>query len=143
MINDAMTMGATAYRTLADLTLITHVGFVAFAVLGLLLILIGGVGGWRWIRNPWFRASHLAGVALVVVQAWLGIVCPLTTLEMFFREQAGESTYRTTFIAHWLQELLYYDAPGWAFVVCYTTFGLAVVASWVKFRPRSFRARAE
>jgi hypothetical protein len=111
-------------------------------ILGLVLIIVGGFGGWRWIRNPWFRAGHLAGIALVVVQAWLGIVCPLTTLEMALRHRAGDATYGGTFIAHWLQRLLYYDAAPWVFIVAYSAFGLAVVGSWLKFRPRSFRANS-
>lgn len=134
-------MSSAICRTLADFVLIVHVSFVAFVVLGLLLILVGGACGWRWVRNPWFRAAHLAGIGLVVVQAWLGIVCPLTTLEMWLRELAGDVTYSGTFIAHWLQRLLYYEAPPWVFAVAYTIFGLAVVASWVKVRPRAFRKR--
>ena len=129
------------HSILADVVLITHVAFVAFVVVGLLLILVGGCLGWGWIRNPWFRALHLAGIGVVVVQAWFGVVCPLTILEMHLREKAGEETYSGTFVAHWLHKLLYYQAPPWVFVVCYTVFGIAVVLSWVKFRPRKF-ARA-
>jgi Protein of Unknown function (DUF2784) len=125
-------MNANAYRALADLVLITHVGFVLFVVGGLGLIL---GGGWRWIRNPWFRSAHLVGIFVVVVQAWLGVVCPLTTWEMSLREKAGDATYSGTFIAHWLQQLLYYQAPPWVFIACYTLFGLAVIGSWVKFPP--------
>lgn len=127
--------------TLADTVLILHVSFVAFVVVGLLLILVGGACGWSWVRNPWFRAAHLAGIGLVVVQAWLGIVCPLTTLEMWLREMGGDETYSGTFIAHWLQKLLYYQAAPWVFAVAYSVFGLAVVASWAKVRPRAFRKR--
>ena len=132
-------MPANTHRLLADLVLITHVAFVGFVVIGLLAIICGGFCGWKWIRNPWFRAAHLAGIGVVVVQAWFGIVCPLTTLEMYLREQAGDLTYSGTFIAHWLRHLLFYQAPLWAFAVCYTLFGLAVIASWLKFRPRPFR----
>lgn len=57
---------------LADLVLITHVAFVAFVLVGLLLILLGGMLGWGWVRNPWFRSLHLAGIGLVVVQVWFG-----------------------------------------------------------------------
>lgn len=127
---------------MADIALIVHVAFVAFIVIGLLSILIGGACGWKWIRNPWFRALHLAGIALVVVQSWFGVLCPLTTLEMALREKAGDSTHSNTFVGHWLQEVLYYEAPPWVFAVCYTLFGLAVIASWVKFRPRPFRSHA-
>ena len=135
-------MHVDLYRTCADIVLITHVAFVAFVMVGLLLILCGGFRGWKWIRNPWFRAAHLVGIALVVVQAWLGVVRPLTTLEMHLRQKAGDATYGGTFIGHWLQQLLYYEAPPWVFVVCYTCFGFAVLLSWIKFRPRPFRLDA-
>ena len=130
-------------HVLADVVLVTHITFVAFVVGGLLLILIGGFRGWSWIRNPLFRSVHLAAIGLVVVQAWLGVICPLTTLEMALRERAGESTYAGAFVAYWLQKLLYFEAPPWVFAVCYTAFGLAVVGTWIKFRPRTFRDNRE
>ncbi len=129
------------YQRFADLVLMVHFAFILFVVAGLLVILIGGFRGWNWIRNPWLRVLHLAGIGLVVAEAWLGVVCPLTTLEMRLREKAGDTTYAGTFIAHWLQKLLYYDAPPWVFIVCYTVFGLAVAASWLKYPPKSFRRR--
>lgn len=127
-------------RLIADLVLMTHVAFVAFVIVGLLLILWGGFRRWAWIRNPWFRLAHLVGIGVVVVQAWFGVICPLTTLEMSLREQAGDATYAGTFIAHWLHQLLFFQAPAWVFVACYTLFGLLVVGSWFGFRPRPFRA---
>lgn len=130
------------YHVAADLVLVTHVAFVAFVVGGLLLILGGGFCGWQWIRNPWFRVLHLAGIGLVIAQAWLGVDCPLTTLEMALRERAGDATYHSTFIAHWLQALLYYDAPAWVFVAGYTAFGLAMAGCWWRFRPRPLWKRA-
>jgi Protein of Unknown function (DUF2784) len=132
-------MSADTYRALADGVLITHLGFLLFVVGGLLLILCGGLRGWKWIRNPWFRAAHLAAIGVVVIQAWFGIICPLTTLEMHLRDQAGDATYSGTFVAHWLRDFVFYDAPFWGFALGYTLFGLAVIGSWVKFRPRPFR----
>ena len=132
---------ADVFSALADVALITHVAFIAFVVVGLLVILLGGMRGWNWVRNPWFRLLHLVSIGVVVVQAWLGIICPLTTLEMALREKAGDSTYDGTFVAHWLQSLIYYEAPPWVFAVSYTVFGLAVVGSWLKFRPRRFGER--
>lgn len=127
-------------RVIADIVLTTHVTFVAFVIFGLFLIVCGGFRRWNWIRNPWFRMMHLGAMGVVVVQAWIGVICPLTTLEMSLRERAGDVTYRATFVAHWLQKLLYYEAPPWVFVVCYTLFGLVVVSTWFGFRPRPFRA---
>lgn len=130
----------TLYLLAADLTLLLHTLFVAFVIVGLLLILLGRVFGWLWIRNPWFRWTHLGAIAVVVLQSWLGMICPLTTLEMALRARAGDTVYSGTFIAHWLQSILYYDAPPWVFAVCYTAFGLLVVATWVWIRPRTFGA---
>lgn len=134
-------MNSDMLRVLADVVLIAHVSFVAFVVIGLLLILIGGFRGWNWIRNPWFRGVHLATIGFVIVQTWLGAVCPLTTLEMDLRERAGEETYRGGFIAYWLHQLLFYEAPPWVFSAAYTVFGFAVAVSWLKFRPRPFRTK--
>jgi polyferredoxin len=132
-------MDPSGYRALADLVLLMHVGFVAFMVIGLLLVGLGGMRGWRWVRNPWFRAAHLAGIGLVVLQSWLGVVCPLTTLEMHLRDRAGDATYTGTFMAHWLRKILFYQAPSWVFVVAYALFGLLVLATWITVRPHPFR----
>ena len=128
------------YSLAADLLLLLHVTFVAFVVLSFILILIGKVLTWSWVRNPWFRIIHLAAIAIVVLQSWLGIACPLTTWEMALREKSGQSVYAGAFIAHWLQKLLYYQLPDWVFVLVYTLFGCAVFVSWFWVRPRSFNA---
>ena len=121
----------------ADALLLGHVVFVLFVVVGLFLILIGKLLDWTWVRNPYFRILHLAAIGVVVMQSWLGVICPLTTWEMALRERAGDITYSGAFIAHWLDAILYYQAPAWVFAVCYTFFGAAVVASWFWVRPRS------
>lgn len=125
----------------ADALLVGHVAFVVFVVVGLALILIGKPLDWSWVRNPWFRVLHLAAIGVVVLQSWLGVICPLTTWEMALRERAGDITYSGAFIAHWLDALLYYQAPVWVFAVCYTFFAAVVVASWFWVRPRSLFSR--
>ena len=124
---------------MADAVLALHLAFVVFVLAGLLLILAGGVLGWAWVRNRTFRISHLVAIVVVVLQAWLGMICPLTHLEMWLRVQAGEAVYSGTFVSHWMQALLYYEAPMWVFALCYTAFGLLVLASWFWVRP--FRAK--
>ena len=128
-------MSPNAYLFAADAVLLLHSLFVAFVVLGLLGILLGGALSWRWVRNRGFRLLHLLAIGIVVLQSWIGVICPLTTLEMALRSRAGESVYEGTFISHWLSALLYYQAPAWVFVACYTVFGLAVVGSWFLVRP--------
>jgi len=122
----------------ADALLLLHVIFVAFVVFSLVFIIIGKPLHWSWVRNPWFRTAHLSAIALVVVQSWSGIICPLTTWEMALRAKAGAVVYADSFIAHWLEKVLFYEAPMWVFIVCYTAFGTAVLASWYFVRPRPF-----
>lgn len=124
----------------ADALLFVHVLFVVFVVGGLVSIFLGKLLRWAWIRNPFFRIAHLVAIGIVVLQSWLGMICPLTTWEMWLRERAGDSVYAGTFISHWLDSILYYQAPAWVFTVLYTVFAAAVVASWFWARPRSLRA---
>ena len=83
-----------------------------------------------------FRVAHLLAIGIVVLQSWLGIVCPLTTWEMNLRRAAGQQAYDGTFISHWVGQLLYYQAPPWVFVTLYTLFGALVIFTWFRFPPR-------
>lgn len=124
------------YQLLADIVLATHVAVVLFVVVGLGLVIAGNLLGWSWVNNLWFRIAHLGTILVVVGEAWLGIVCPLTTLEMWLRAQAGAGVYGGGFIEYWLQRLLYYDAPDWVFMLLYTGFGALVVLTFWWFPPR-------
>ena len=129
-----------SYESQADALLLIHAGFIAFVVVGLLGVWVGGAMRWRWVRNRWFRLAHLAAIGLVVFQAWFGTECPLTTWENHLRRQAGQAGYELGFIADRVQRVIFYDAPPWVFVVFYTAFGLLVLGSfWLippKWRPR-------
>mgnify|MGYP003383533760 FL=1 len=61
--------------------------------------------------------------------------CPLTTLEWWLRARAGVAPYESSFIAYWLQTLLFYEAPGWVFALASTVFGVLVAAAWWRFPP--------
>ncbi len=62
----------------ADALLLLHALFVGFVVLGVPIVIVGGLRGWRWVRNPWLRLAHLGAIVFVAAQAWAGRVCPLT-----------------------------------------------------------------
>ena len=126
------------YTLAADAVLLLHVLVVMFNVFGLVFIFVGNVLKWSWIRNPWFRLLHLIAIGVVVLLAWLNSICPLTSIEMALRTRAGDVAYSGTFISHWLESILYYQAPPWIFALAYTVFGLMVVASWFLVRPRHF-----
>lgn len=123
------------YRFLADTVLLLHFAVVVFVVGGLILVVVGNWRRWRWVNSLWFRVAHLLAIGVVVVQAWLGKLCPLTVLESWLRAQAGEAAYTASFVEHWVQRLLYHDAPLWVFTAAYTVFGLLVAAAWWYFPP--------
>lgn len=127
------------YLLAADAILFLHMLIVVFNVLGLIFIFVGYALKWSWVRNPWFRFAHVVAIGVVVIQSWIGVVCPFTSLEMALRSKAGETVYSGTFISHWLESLLYYEASPLVFVVIYTVFGLLVVVSWLVVRPRRFK----
>ena len=135
-----MTMAQT-YLLLADVLLVLHFLFVVFVIAGLLLIVMGGWRGWAWVHKRGFRMLHLAAIAVVVAQAWLGQICPLTSLEMWLRAEAGEAAYSGSFIQYWVSHLLYYRAPAWVFVSAYTLFGAMVLAAWIYVPPTKFTSR--
>ena len=124
------------YLIVADIILLIHVLFVLFVVFGLLLILAGKIFAWGWVYNFSFRVTHLVAIGVVVLQSWLGLICPLTVWEMNLRARAGDSVYEGSFIAHWMQKLLYYRAEEWVFILLYTLFAALVAASWYWVRPR-------
>ena len=126
---------------LADLVLILHAAIVAFVVIGLVLFLVGGLRGWRWVRNPWVRYAHLGTIGFVVVQGWLGRLCPLTLWEHGLRRAAGQSPDERGFIEYWVGQLIYYDLSAWVFVLGYTVFAALVVAAWWWLPPRRFTTR--
>jgi hypothetical protein len=120
-------------HALADLILVIHFAFVAFVVVGFTLIVIGYFLRWSWIRNRAFRIAHIAAIGIVVLESWVGVLCPLTAWENALR---GEGGYGESFIAYWLRQIMYYDLPTWAFTLIYSVFGGAVVLMWIIAPPR-------
>lgn len=123
------------YELLADGVLAIHFAIVVFVIGGLIAIFVGNLYDWRFINGWIFRLAHLGAIGVVVAQAWLGVACPLTTLESWLRVQAGEAAYETSFIEHWLTRVLFYDAPPWVFTAAYTAFAVIVAFAWWRFPP--------
>jgi hypothetical protein len=124
------------FRGAADAVLVLHVLLVCFVVGGLLAIWIGRALRWRWVDSRTYRIVHLATIVVVVAESWLDLTCPLTTWERMLRLRAHDASYDGSFVGHWLQRALYYDAPPWVFIAGYTAFGVAVVATWICLPPR-------
>ena len=88
------------YLLLADLIVVLHLGFIIFAALGALL-------AFKWPRLIWL---HLPAVIWAAITEFMGLICPLTPLENWLRQQAGTDPYQSSFIAHYLLPLIY--PPG-------------------------------
>ena len=129
-------MSRSSLLAAADAVLVLHAAIAVFVVGGLLCIVVGRARRWRWVDGLAFRLLHLAAIAIVVAESWLGIVCPLTTLEMWLRARSGATVYGGGFIEHWVGRLLFFDAPPWVFVAAYSAFGAAVLATWWRWPPR-------
>jgi uncharacterized protein DUF2784 len=125
-----------SYRTLGDLVVVFHAAYVAFVVFGFVAIVIGVAMRREWVRNFPFRVAHLAAILLVCVEAIVGMVCPLTSLEDFLRMKGGASPYSGDFIGYWAHRLIYFEAPAWVFTTAYLAFGAAVAAIFVLAPPR-------
>lgn len=125
-----------AARLAADFIVVVHFAFVAFVLFGQILIVIGGLCGWSWVRNRWFRGIHFASIGVVVLESWCGVTCPLTTWEYNLRQSAGEGTYEGAFIAYWAHELLFYEGEPWVFTTAYSIFGATVLLSLWLIPPR-------
>lgn len=93
------TLPAMPYRLLADLVLIVHAGFVAFVMLGALLV-------WRWPRIAWI---HVPVVLWGAGIEFRGGICPLTPLESHWRWLGRELGYPGGFVEHYLVSALYPD----------------------------------
>jgi len=121
---------------IADLIVAIHFGYVTVVVSGLAVILLGGALRWRFVRNFWFRAIHLAMILIVIIEALLGITCPLTDWEYDLRIAAGQQDVtNASFIARLIHKLIFYEFPPIVFTVGYCLFGIAVLVSWRLFPP--------
>ena len=116
----------------ADALLIAHFALAAFIVGGLLAVWIGAAAGWRWVRKPWFRYLHLAAIGWVAAEALLGYACPLTVWEDLLRGGMRAES----FVARWMQRLLYYDLPERVFTAAYVLWAAASLASFRFIPPR-------
>jgi hypothetical protein len=125
------------HSLLADLVLIVHFAFVAFVVVGLLLVWLGWACRWQFVRNLWFRLVHLLAIGVVAAESLAGMVCPLTTWENQLRLLAGGGQrYEGSFVQHWLHRLMFFEASERTFTVLYLLFFAAVALSFWFVRPR-------
>lgn len=127
------------YAFWADVIVALHGGYVGFVVIGELAIVLGGVCGWRWVRNPWFRLIHLLAIAVVAAEAVFHVPCPITVWEGNLRELAGQASGTETFVGR-LVHFLFLDGdnpwPEWVYESLHIGFGVLVLATLLLVPPR-------
>jgi hypothetical protein len=132
------------YGFLADLVVFVHVLYVGYVVVGQGLIVLAGTFKWEWGRNPWFRWTHLLMIAIVVVEEFVGWVCPLTDWERELRVLAGQTVNDQTFMWRLGEYLLFSKDKlhGWTpqtITAVNVAFGALVIQGFLMFPPRWFR----
>ncbi|WP_028478024.1 DUF2784 domain-containing protein [Nocardia sp. CNY236] len=107
------------YRLLADAVAATHFAFVGYVV-------VGGFVSWRLPRTIWLHVLAVCwGSASIVV----GLDCPLTHLENWAHDRAGEAPLPSSgFIDHYITGVLY---PEHALGLARALAAALVVISWI------------
>jgi hypothetical protein len=123
------------YILLADLLSTLHLALMLYVIVGQLLIVAGIIFRWRWIRNPWFRWSHMAAILTVAAEALLDITCPLTDWETNLRTLGGQPKDDRTFTDRIINKLLFPDADPLVLTFCYYGFAVLVLLSFVLAPP--------
>jgi hypothetical protein len=86
------------YLLLTRLTVILHLLFILFVVLG----------GFFIHKKRWIRIIHIVSVVWAVyAELSPGVICPLTRYENYFASHAGLSTYKEDFITRYLIPVIY------------------------------------
>lgn len=88
------------FRLLADATVVLHLAFVVF-------VLIGGVLAMRW---PYWAWAHVPAAIWGTWIEFAGWVCPLTPLENWLRQHGGGPAYTVSFVEYYLVPVLYPSA---------------------------------
>ena len=116
---------------LAQAVLALHLVVIAFNVAGLVVIPLGARLGWRIVRLRWLRGLHLASWVVVAAQAALGRACFLTDWQGALSGDGAEDPM----VMRWVNGLIYWPLPMWAFTAMYLTLFALVVALWGWVRP--------
>lgn len=107
------------YAWLADAVMLVHFGFLLF-------VAFGGFLAWRYRA---ILPLHVAAIGWASLSVFVGMACPLTTLENRFRELAGRSTLEPGgFIDTYLTDVVY---PQAHLRTLQALVAILIVVSWI------------
>lgn len=124
------------FAGLALVVVLFHLAFILFVIFGGLVV----------ARRPRLAPVHLACAVWGAYVSLANRICPLTPLEIWFRERGGGSGYRGDFIEHYLLAVIY---PTGLTATTQRVLGLAVVVlnafvyAWIWRTNRGRRAPAD
>jgi hypothetical protein len=121
---------------LAGLVLWVHVGIILFNLFGLIAVPLGAWQGWAFVRVFWWRALHLAALAIVALQALLGRACFLTLWQTALLQSAGETGSEVPLIQRWVSRAIFWPLPVWLFALVYVAVWIYALALWRLVPPR-------
>lgn len=122
-----------SYQLLANLVLILHLAFVAFAAFGGLLAL-------RYPKVLWL---HLPALLWGVAVQWADWICPLTPLENQLRLRGGEAVFAGGFIERFVSRILYPENLTLELRYVLGLLLIAVNLAVYAYVAASFRARSK
>ena len=111
---------------LAALVLAAHLAVIAFNLFGLVAIPLGAWRGWTFVRVRWWRALHLASLAVVALQALAGRACFLT----IWQDDMSGSATEQPLIMRVVNGLIYWPLPMWVFTAAYAAVFVYALALW-------------
>ena len=122
------------YRDAAWATLYIHALIVLFNVFWLIVIPVGAWLGWAFVRNFWWRAAHLASLAVVAAQVAAGRLCFLTIIQNSLLNRAGNPEPPSWF-NRLIMSLIYWPLPDWVFLPLYVLGFVSTLLFWIVFPP--------
>ena len=121
---------------IADLVLFFHFCVVIFITFGFFLIPIGYKFGWVWITNLKLRIFHCGMMIFITLETFLGITCPLTSIENSLRGIHQS----TPFITYWIKQIIYWNFSSQFFIISYLIFTSWIFLMWKLCPPRTSKS---
>ena len=89
-------------QALAEATLLTHLTFIVWVMLGALVTR----------ERAWLTSLHIVSLVYGIVAELGPWPCPLTLAENFFEARAGLVPYQGPFLLHYLDAMVYPTLPS-------------------------------
>ena len=116
---------------IADFILFIHLIIAIFIAAGMVIFPTCGLLSWRWCKNFSLRITHLGLIVVVFIETLIGVNCPLTVAENYFRAQATHQS----FVGSLMSNTLYWKMSETLFFYLYGICVVWVLILWILFPP--------